>query len=148
MSKHSQKKSDHDLSRRSSQRVNSVREITISYEGRDEIMVVKPPNLSTGGMFINTSQNFPEGSVLNLRFELLLTGVQIETRCEVRYCQPKVGVGVQFIGLSKEATRAIERELVRYREDVTPRNPRRHKAKREASVAARPSRTVRPRAAS
>ena len=95
-------------------RANSLHEITISCEGQDEAVLAKPPNLSKGGMFINTSRYFPEGTVLNLRFELLLTRAQVEARSEVRYCWPGVGVGVQFIGLSPEATLLIEREIARY----------------------------------
>lgn len=97
-----------------SPRINSLREITVSYEGQDERIVVKPPNLSTGGMFINTARSFPEGAVLNLRFGLLLTGAEVATRCEVRYCRPGVGVGVQFVGLSAQAKRLIEQEIARY----------------------------------
>ncbi|MGH9743431.1 MAG: PilZ domain-containing protein [Candidatus Acidiferrum sp.] len=98
---------------RSSPRVQSLREITITYEGQDEQIVVKPPNLSKRGMFINTNRSFPEGAVLNLRFTLLQTDAEIRTRCEVRYCQPGVGVGVEFIGLRPEATKLIEREIAR-----------------------------------
>ncbi|MGB2645289.1 MAG: PilZ domain-containing protein [Candidatus Acidiferrum sp.] len=96
---------------RSSPRVHSLREIAIAYEGQDEQIVVKPPNLSKRGMFINTSRSFPEGAVLNLRFSLVLTGAEIQTRSEVRYCQPGVGVGVEFIGLPAEAMKMIEREI-------------------------------------
>jgi len=96
---------------RSSPRVHSLREITISYEGLDEQIVVKPPNLSKRGMFINTSRSFPEGAVLNLRFGLLMTNAEIQTRCEVRYCQPGVGIGVEFIGLAPEAMKTIEKEI-------------------------------------
>lgn len=96
---------------RSSPRVQALREIAIAYEGQDEQIVVKPPNLSKRGMFINTSRSFPEGAVLNLRFSLVLTGAEIQTRSEVRYCQPGVGVGVEFIGLPAEATKMIEREI-------------------------------------
>jgi hypothetical protein len=96
---------------RSGPRVNSLREITVSYEGRDEQIVVKPPNLSTSGMFINTGRTFPQGAVLSLRFSLLLTGVEIETRCEVRHCQRGVGVGVEFIGLTAGDLKMIEREI-------------------------------------
>ena len=96
---------------RSSPRVQSLREIAISYEGQDEQIVVKPPNLSKRGMFINTNRTFPEGAVLNLRFGLVLTGADIQTRCEVRYCEPGVGVGVEFIGLAPEAMKLIEREI-------------------------------------
>jgi PilZ domain len=96
---------------RCSPRVYSVREIMISYEGRDEEIVVKPPNLSRRGMFVNTSRPFPEGAVLNLRFNLVLTEEEIRTRGEVRYCLPGVGIGVEFIGLAPEAVKMIEREI-------------------------------------
>jgi hypothetical protein len=96
---------------RSSPRVQSMGEIRISYEGQNEEIVVKPPNLSRRGMFINTSRSFPEGAVLNLRFTLVLTGAEVRTRCEVRNCQAGVGVGVEFIGLSSESMKMIEREI-------------------------------------
>jgi hypothetical protein len=62
-------------------------------------------------MFINTVQNFPEGAVLNLRFLLSLSGVEIQTRCEVRYCLKGVGIGVEFVGISPDAVAEIEREI-------------------------------------
>ncbi len=96
---------------RSSPRVYGVREITISYEGQNEEILVRPPNLSQRGMFINTSRTFPEGAVLNLRFALVLTGAEVRTRCEVRYCQAGVGIGVEFIGLPPESLKTIEREI-------------------------------------
>ena len=96
---------------RSSPRVYSLREITISYEGQNEEILVRPPNLSKRGLFINTSRMFPEGAVLNLRFALVLTGAEIHTRCEVRYCQQGVGIGVEFIGLPPESSKMIEREI-------------------------------------
>jgi len=96
---------------RSSQRVYGIREITISYEGQNEEILVKPPNLSKRGMFINTSRTFPEGAVLNLRFALVLTEAEVRTRCEVRYCQAGVGIGVEFIGLPQESLKMIEREI-------------------------------------
>jgi hypothetical protein len=102
-------------------RVYSLREITISYEGQDAQIVVKPPNLSTRGMFINTSRTFPEGAVLNLRFILVLTGAEVRTRCEVRNCQAGVGIGVEFIGLPAEAMKTIEREIALSAAGLTPR---------------------------
>lgn len=96
---------------RASQRVYSLRKITISYEGQDENIIIKPPNVSTRGMFVNTSRAFPEGAVLNVCFELALSNAEIQTRCEVRYCQPGIGVGVEFIGLNADARELIEREI-------------------------------------
>jgi len=96
---------------RSSSRVHCLREITVTYEGQNEHTVVKAPDLSASGMFINTMRAFPEGAVLNLRFRLAVTNALVQTRGEVRHCLPGVGVGVEFVGLAPEARRAIEREL-------------------------------------
>lgn len=92
-------------------RVPGLRYITLTYEGRGEEIRVKPPDLSVHGMFISTSRSFPEGAVLNLRFQLAHSGIEVETRGEVRYCLPGVGVGVEFIGVSPEAEREIAREI-------------------------------------
>ena len=92
-------------------RAHCVREITVSREGDDELIRIKAPDLSITGMFITAAGTFPEGTVLNLKFRLAATGVEVRTRCEVRYCHPGIGIGVEFIGLSPEAAGAIEREL-------------------------------------
>lgn len=96
---------------RGSPRVHCLREIMVTYEGQNEHTVVKAPDLSASGMFINTNRAFPEGAVLNLRFRLAVTNAEVQTRCEVRYCLPGVGVGVEFVGLGPDARMAIEREL-------------------------------------
>lgn len=96
---------------RLSPRIHTVKEISVHYEGRTEEVAIRPPDVSTHGMFFNTPTRFPESTVLNLRFRLALTGAEIRTRCEVRYCLPGIGVGVEFIGISPEAVRKIEREV-------------------------------------
>lgn len=92
-------------------RISSLRELSVTYEGHSEQVAVRPPDVSTRGMFINTSRHFPEGAVLNVQFRLAQTGVEITSRAEVRYCLPGVGVGVEFVDISEEAVRAIEREF-------------------------------------
>jgi hypothetical protein len=92
-------------------RFSSLRELSVSYEGFSEDIVTRPPDVSARGMFINTSRKFPEGAVLNVNFRLALTGVEIRSRCEVRYCLPGVGVGVEFVEISPESVRAIEKEV-------------------------------------
>jgi PilZ domain len=92
-------------------RVHCLREITVTYEGQNERTVVKAPDLSVNGMFISTSRRFPEGAILNLQFRMAVTNAVVRTRCEVRYCLPGVGVGVEFIGIEPNAKRDIEREL-------------------------------------
>lgn len=92
-------------------RISTLRELSVTYEGRSEEVALKPPDISTRGMFINTSRNFPEGAVLNVQFRLGQSGVQITTRAEVRYCLPGVGVGIEFVQISEDAKRAIEEEM-------------------------------------
>jgi hypothetical protein len=86
-----------------------VSELSMIYEGFEEDISVRPPDLSLHGMFINTSTEYPQGAVLKLRFRLARTGVVIETRCEVRYCLR--GVGVEFVALPPESVKAIEDEI-------------------------------------
>jgi hypothetical protein len=62
-------------------------------------------------MFINTTRTFPQGAVLNVYFRLTRTQVEIHTRCEVRYCLPGVGVGVEFVQLTPEVLAHIEEEI-------------------------------------
>jgi hypothetical protein len=99
------------LRARTSTRIHTVEDISVHYEGHTEEIAARPPDVSTRGMFFNTATSFPEGAVLNLKFRLALSGAEIQTRCEVRYCLPGVGVGVEFIGISPEAVRQIEREI-------------------------------------
>ncbi|HKS80392.1 MAG TPA: PilZ domain-containing protein [Candidatus Acidoferrales bacterium] len=96
---------------RSSLRIYGVRDLSVNYEGRSEHIPARPPDLSTRGMFINTARIFPEGAILNVSFRLHRTSAQISARCEVRYCLPGVGVGVEFIEISSEAIRQIESEI-------------------------------------
>lgn len=92
-------------------RVSSLCDLSVSYEGHSENIQTRPPDISTRGMFINTSRSFPEGSVLNVQFRLAMTGAEVRTRCEVRYCLPGVGVGVEFVEISPEGVQAIEKEI-------------------------------------
>jgi|SRR5271163_105790 len=96
---------------RSSSRFHCLRDITLTYEGQNDYTIVKAPDLSARGMFVSTPRRFHEGAILNLRFRLDRTDTEVRTRCEVRYCLPGVGVGVEFVGISQEASEAIAREL-------------------------------------
>jgi hypothetical protein len=114
-------------------RLPHLRELSLSYEGRNEIVSMRPPDISRHGMFINTGTRFPEGSVLKLRFRLAQSGTEVETRCEVRYCLGGVGIGVEFLNLSPQCARAIENEILRHstgkrnRPSHRPANRRSHR---------------------
>jgi hypothetical protein len=92
-------------------RFSSLRDLSVTYEGHSEDIVTRPPDISPRGMFINTTRNFPVGAVLSVRFKLAHSGFEINTRAEVRYCLLGVGVGVEFMGISPEAIRAIKAEI-------------------------------------
>jgi PilZ domain len=92
-------------------RIHSIRQIAVQYEGTEERIISRVPDVSTTGMFINTSRNYVEGAVLNLSFSLALSGVEVRARGEVRYSLPGVGVGVQFVDITDNAIHSIEREI-------------------------------------
>ncbi len=92
-------------------RFSSLSDLSVSYEGHSETISTRLPDISTRGMFINTNHDFPEGAVLNVRFRLTLSGVEVRTRAEVRYCLKGVGVGVEFVEIAPQAVRAIEKEI-------------------------------------
>jgi len=92
-------------------RIHSIRQIAVQYEGTEERVISRVPDVSTTGMFINTSRTYAEGAVLNLSFCLALSGLEVQARGEVRYTLPGVGVGVQFIDISENAIHSIEREI-------------------------------------
>jgi len=101
-------------------RHQQLSELSLTYEGSDKTLRIHPPNLSLKGMFINTGIAFPEGSILKLSFRLARTGAKIATRCEVRYCLPGAGLGVEFVGLPAECARAIEAEIGMARRQSKP----------------------------
>lgn len=114
------------LSRREP-RIQFLSDLRLEYEGTGCEILYHPPDLSAHGMFVNTSTHLPEGAVVNLRFRLTRSGVQVQTRREVRYCLPGIGIGVEFIGLEAKAVRAIEKEM---RYFSSPRRPRTQRSSR------------------
>jgi hypothetical protein len=78
-------------------RQSQLSDVCITYEGSSENIIVRPPDISLRGMFINKAKNFPQGAILKLSFRLNQSGYKIRTRCEVRYCLPDVGIGVEFV---------------------------------------------------
>lgn len=89
----------------------SLKDLSLTYEGQSESVAVHPPDISPKGMFINTPVHFPEGSVLKVSFRLARSNYRVETRCEVRYCMPGLGVGVEFIGIAASDQKAISEEI-------------------------------------
>lgn len=96
---------------RESERFAGYGDLKIQYEGSSQDIPVRVPDLSSKGMFVNTSRHFAQGSVLKIAFKLSRTGLEINCRAEVRYCLDGVGIGVEFVDISDEAREAIEEEI-------------------------------------
>jgi hypothetical protein len=116
-------KKDWDIAR-TAPRIHSIRQIAVQYEGTEERIISRVPDVSTTGMFINTSRPSAEGAVLNLSFCLALSGLDVCARGEVRYSLP--GVGVQFIDIAESAIRSIEHGM-RLSRRIPPRRVRKVK---------------------
>lgn len=105
-------------------RLQHVSDLHLMYEGEVCEIPIRPPDLSAHGMFVNTTTHFPEGAVVKLRFRLTGLNVEVQTRCEVRYCLPGTGIGVEFVGLEAEAAQAIQTELRSMSRPRHPKGPR------------------------
>jgi hypothetical protein len=92
-------------------RFSNLKDLSVTYEGRSEVFAIHPPDISPAGMFINTTANFPEGTVLKVQFRLAKSDHPIDVRCEVRYCLPGVGVGIEFLNLPLRDQKAIRDEI-------------------------------------
>ena len=60
-------------------------------------------NISTSGVFIETTQSFASGNVVSLRFSLGQSKELINCSAIVRNVQPGEGFGVEFLDLSTES---------------------------------------------
>lgn len=96
---------------RSAERIPQFRDLTVQYEGSSRAISPRTPDISTSGMFINTTEVFPETAVVKISFRLSRTRKLVEVRGEVRYCLPGVGIGVEYLDLSASARNAIAAEL-------------------------------------
>jgi hypothetical protein len=96
---------------RQEKRYAHLRDLSVAYEGHSMDIPLRSPDISSRGMFVNTAHEFPQGAVLKVSFRLPWTNYKVTARCEVRYCLPGVGVGLEFVEISEAARRAIEDEL-------------------------------------
>ncbi len=66
-------------------------------------------DISEGGLYISTIQSYEIDSAIDVTIPF--KGGKLSVKAQVRYCQPGIGMGVSFIGLS-DKQRAQIRELV------------------------------------
>ncbi len=66
-------------------------------------------DISIGGMYLDTVNEFAMGSTLTLRFKLRESDPgPIEVQARVTYIHPNVGVGLEFMDLSPEIQQQIQ----------------------------------------
>jgi hypothetical protein len=92
-------------------RTSHLKEVSLNCEGHREVLSVHLPDISLSGMFINTATSYPEGTILKVHFRLSRSNHPVDVRCEVRYCLPGVGVGLEFIDITAKDKKAIKKEL-------------------------------------
>ncbi len=62
-------------------------------------------DLSESGIYLYAKTTLIAGNIVELSFEL--DGEKLNVHAEVQHSQPGVGVGLKFIGLSKETAKKI-----------------------------------------
>ena len=87
-------------SRRFTSRVQAPADVWVYWkcQGRDDVSQVR--NLSMGGLFIETAQPQPSGTVTRLDF--LVAEGQIRADAVVRHAKAGAGLGLKFTALSEQ----------------------------------------------
>ena len=87
-------------SRRFTSRVHTPGDVWVCWkcQGREDISQVR--NMSMGGLFIDTPQARPSGTVTRLDF--LVAEGQIRADAVVRHARPGTGMGLKFTALSEQ----------------------------------------------
>ncbi len=89
--------------------------------GQDGIFTRSPEtlrDLSEGGAFIETSQRFPVGSILNLRLKLPGSSYLISCSVCVRNLRGGRGLGVEFLDISSEDRQRVRLFVVEERHSL------------------------------
>ena len=82
---------------------------TLEIEVRGEVVAerARSHDISAGGMFVDSAQDYLTGMVLRLRFTL--GEREFETRARVVHVRPQMGFGAQFLDLDAEQRNYILR---------------------------------------
>ena len=94
------------LEKRSAKRISFMSEVECTGTGESPLQP-RISDLSVSGAFIDSLNEVPAGSRLNLRFPLP-TGMVVSVNAEVVHSMPHFGMGVRFLDLGDEQRRGIE----------------------------------------
>jgi PilZ domain-containing protein len=101
-------------SRRFTTRVHTPGDVWVCWkcQGRDDISLVR--NMSMGGLFIETPQPRPAGTVTRLDF--LVAEGQIRADAVVRHANPGLGLGLKFTALTEQDRPKLAALIARLRQ--------------------------------
>ena len=100
-------------SRRFTSRVHTPGDVWVCWKcpGREDVSQVR--NMSMGGLFIETPQARPSGTVTRLDF--LVAEGQIRADAVVRHARPGAGMGLKFTALSEQDRPKLAALIIRLR---------------------------------
>jgi hypothetical protein len=99
--------------RRTGRRVPVIREVSVELASPRISLHGKIFDLGARGAFINVVVGLPAGSVIEVTFDLPTKEV-VKTRASIRYILPGLGMGVEFVDVGEEESRALERFIESY----------------------------------
>jgi Tfp pilus assembly protein PilZ len=92
--------------RRAQQRYDIEIPLELAHEGQVYTTVTR--NMSLGGLFMNLDSDIPFGAVVRVKFSLPELDTPVEVDAHVRWVQPGVGIGVQYVGLRAREVWALQ----------------------------------------
>ena len=98
-----------DVERRQSRRVKLVIQVQCAALECNEIRVTR--DVSVGGMFFDVQFPLPIGSELTISFRLNPAVAPINCRAKVTFSRVGLGMGIQFLDLSREARQMLQKFL-------------------------------------
>jgi len=80
--------------------------LEVKYEGAGVRAETRISDISERGVFVDAMMPLPAGAMLRLTFTLP-DGRLMEVEGRVAHCQPRIGMGIEFINLSPEDLQSI-----------------------------------------
>src|SRR6185295_5679123 len=80
--------------------------LEVKYEGPGVRAETRISDISEKGVFVDAITPLPAGAMLQLTFTLP-DGSTVEVEGRVAHCQPRIGMGIEFINLKPEDARHI-----------------------------------------
>lgn len=84
--------------------------LNLYYDGHDATGVASLRDISLGGLYMNTNEEFTVGTILHLRIPIN-EQENVVAKAEVVYVNSGAGVGVKFIALSDNTRELLEKKL-------------------------------------